>query len=180
MKENACSVNHFFAVVVLSLTVASGWEYGEYGLWCYTYNRNTYMNFWPTLQMERDRGSRGRECRTSHSITTCLLGIDPWCVVCVCVCVQALRFSWPFGVECLLNSKEQLLWNLIRSLSAVVVAVWFQLRCYNHKKLVTFLVFERHFHKNKNAFLVSIWQLNQPLDWFIMVEGPHNCSDQSG
>ncbi len=46
MKENVCSVNHFFAVVVLSVTVASGWEFGEYGMWCYTYNRNTYMNFW--------------------------------------------------------------------------------------------------------------------------------------
>ncbi len=96
MKENVCSVNHFFAAVVLSITVASGWEYGEYGMWCYTYNRNTDTEFWPTLQMERDRGSRGRECRTSHSITTCSLGIDPRCVVC-CLCVCVCRLSDPPG-----------------------------------------------------------------------------------
>ncbi len=137
MKENVCSVNHFFAAVVLSVTVASGWEFGEYGMWCYTYNRNTDTEFWPTLQMERDRGSWGRECRTSHSITTCSLGIDPRCVVC-CLCVCVSRLSDPPG---------PLVWSVYWMVKSSCYESWLEVYLqllwlfdfsWDHKKLVTF------------------------------------------
>lgn len=180
MTANKCSVNHFYGAVVLSLIVVSGWEDGEYGLWCYTHNRNTDMNFWPRLQMERDSGSMGRECRLSHSIAACSLGINPWCVVCYVSTLYDLPGTLVWSGYWIVRSSYYWTWFSSLSLNIDHSIRYISTEIKRSQKACDFLVFERHFHKNKKALLVSIWQLNEPGDRFTMVEGHRNYSDQSG